>query len=93
MTHHHGHEHEKPLTSDDHDTLAGETHREVQYKKLTREELEQIAGEPLPDRAAMSLVNANLAAPVKAAVAANMVSDDSIEYANPEQDGDIDEST
>ena len=64
-----------------------------QYRKLTREELDELAGEPLPERAAMSLINANLAAPVNAAVAANVLSDDSIAYANAEQNVDIDQST
>lgn len=60
---------------------------EVQeYRKLTREDLDQLAGEPLPERAAMSLISANLAAPVNAAVAANVLSDNSIAYANAEQD-------
>ena len=64
-----------------------------QYKPLTREELDDLAGEPLPERVAMSLINANLAAPVNAAVAANILSDDSIAYANAEQDVTIDQST
>ena len=41
-----------------------------EYRKLTPEELSEIAGEELPERAAMSLINANLAIPVNAAVAA-----------------------
>ena len=53
---------------------------------LTEAELEAEAGEALPDREAMSLINANLAAPVNAAVAANVLSDSSIAYANAEQD-------
>ena len=59
---------------------------------LTSEELEAEAGEELPDREAMSLVNANLAAPINAAVALNVASDDSIAYANAEQTGDITQS-
>jgi hypothetical protein len=59
---------------------------------LTSEELEAQGGEELPDREAMSLINANVAAPVNAAVAANVLSDDSIAYANAEQDVDIDQS-
>ena len=62
------------------------------FRKLTREELDELAGEPLPERAAMSLINANLAAPVNAAVAANVLSDNSIAYANAEQTVDIDQS-
>jgi hypothetical protein len=64
-----------------------------QYKPLTREELEQLAGEPLPERAAMSLIDANVAAPINAAVALNVASDNSIAYANAEQNVDIDQST
>ena len=65
----------------------------TEYKSLTREELEAIAGEPLPERAAMSLINANLAVPVNAAVALNVLSDHSTAYANAEQTADIDQST
>ena len=66
----------------------------VEYRTLTREELEQLAGEPLPERAAMSLINANIAAPINAAVALNVLSDGSVAYANAEQNiGDISQST
>jgi hypothetical protein len=64
----------------------------VEYRPLTREELNEMAGEELPERAAMSLINANLAAPVNAAVAANILSDNSIAYANAQQDVTIDQS-
>jgi hypothetical protein len=60
---------------------------------LSEEELDAQGGEELPDREAMSLLNANLAAPVNAAVAANVLSDDSIAIANAEQNADIDQST
>lgn len=59
---------------------------------LTPEELEEQGGEQLPDREQMSLINANLAAPVNAAVAANVLSDNSIAYANAEQNVDITQS-
>lgn len=61
--------------------------------KVTNEELEAQGAEELPDREAMSLIDANIAAPVNAAVAANVLSDDSIAYANAEQDVDISQST
>ena len=64
-----------------------------EYRKISREELDALAGEPLPERAAMSLINANLAAPVNAAVAANVLSDNSIAYANAEQNVDITQTT
>ena len=60
-----------------------------EYRTLTREELDELAGEPLPERAAMSLINANLAAPINAAVAANVLSDGAIAYADAAQTGDI----
>jgi hypothetical protein len=59
------------------------------YKPLSREELNEIAGEQLPERAAMSLINANLAVPVNAAVAANVLSDGSIAAAEADQAGNI----
>jgi hypothetical protein len=61
--------------------------------ELTDEELDQQSGEELPDREAMSLINANLAAPVNAAVALNVLSDGSTAYANAEQTATITQST
>jgi hypothetical protein len=63
-----------------------------EYRKLNRDELEELAGEPLPERAAMSLINANIATPINAAVALNVASDNSVAYANATQDVDIDQS-
>ena len=68
------------------------TDQPQEYRKLSREELDELAGEALPERAAMSLINANLAAPVNAAVAANVLSDNSVAYANAQQTGDITQS-
>jgi hypothetical protein len=63
-----------------------------EYRKLSRDELDQIAGEALPERAAMSLINANVAAPINAAVALNALSDNSTAYANAVQNAPITES-
>jgi hypothetical protein len=41
----------------------------------------------------MSLINLNVAAPINAAVAANVLSDGSIAYANAQQTADISQST
>ncbi|HEX6348034.1 MAG TPA: hypothetical protein VF160_01435 [Candidatus Dormibacteraeota bacterium] len=61
-----------------------------QQPEMSQEELErESGGEELPDREAMSLINANLAAPINAAVAANVLSDNSIAYANAEQTNEI----
>ena len=65
---------------------------EQEYRKLTREDLDQITGGELPERAAMSLINANVAAPVNAAVALNALSDGSVAYANATQTADITQS-
>ena len=62
---------------------------QTKYEKLTREQLNQLAGEELPERAAMSLINANVAAPINAALALNVASDGSIAYANAEQTATI----
>jgi hypothetical protein len=59
------------------------------YRELTREELDQIVGEPLPERAAMSLINANVAVPVNAGVAANVLSNDSNATADADQQSHI----
>jgi hypothetical protein len=59
---------------------------------LTPEELDQQVAEELPDREAMSLVNANVAAPVNLAAALNVLSDNSTAVANAQQSGDITQS-
>ena len=56
---------------------------------LTQDELAAEGGEELPDREAMSLVNANVAAPVNAAVALNALSDHSVAAANATQTAPI----
>jgi len=63
----------------------------IQYKKLTRDELNALAGEELPERAAMSLVNANLAIPVNLALAANVLSDGAVAAAGATQNTPIDQ--
>jgi hypothetical protein len=59
---------------------------------LTDEELAAEAGEELPDREAMSLINTNIAAPVNVAAALNVASDNSIAYADATQTAPIDQS-
>jgi hypothetical protein len=68
--------------------MADEKNRE-----LTPEEVEQEAAAELPDREAMSLIDANVAAPINAAIAANILSDGSVAYANAEQNVTINQST
>jgi len=61
----------------------------VEYKHLSKEELEALAGEELPERAVMSLINANIAAPINAALALNVLSDNSTAIAQATQIGNI----
>ena len=66
--------------------------KQEEYRQLSREELNALAGEELPERAAMSLINANVAAPVNAAIALNALSDNSVAIANAEQTANITQS-
>jgi rubredoxin len=68
---------------------------EYDRKTFERRELEGVGAEraqALPDREAMSLVNANIAAPINAALALNVLSDGSIAIANATQYAPIDQS-
>ena len=66
-----------------------ETH--VARPGLGVEDLEaQQLGE-LPGRAALSLVNANIAAPINAALALNVLSDGSVAYAGAQQYAPVDQ--
>jgi len=60
---------------------------------LTAEEVQAEGASELPDREAMSLINANIAVPVNAAVAANVLSDNATAYADAAQDAVIDQGT
>jgi hypothetical protein len=59
------------------------------YRPVSRAELDELAGEALPERAAMSLINANVAIPVNAAVAANVLTDHSTANAHSAPNGPI----
>ena len=59
---------------------------------LSEAELEAASGEQLPDREQMSLVNANVAAPVNLAAALNVLSDGSVAVADATQSVEIDQS-
>jgi hypothetical protein len=64
----------------------------AEERELTAEELEAQGGEELPDREAMSLISGNVAAPVNAGAALNVLSDNSDATANASQTADIDQS-
>jgi len=61
--------------------------------QMSQEELQSESGTEVPDREAMSLVNANLALPINAAIAANVLSDGSIAYADAAQNAYIPQQT
>jgi hypothetical protein len=62
---------------------------EEKKRELTPAELDAQEGEELPDREEMSLINANVAAPINAAVALNALSDNSTATANATQTAPI----
>jgi len=62
----------------------------IESKEIPPEKLEQHIAQ-LPDREAMSLVNANLALPINLALAANILSDSSVAGANAQQFTPIDQ--
>jgi hypothetical protein len=68
------------------------TEQARQTKGLSQEELEEQDAEQLPEREEMSLVNANVAIPINAAIAANVLSDDATAYADATQDAALDQS-
>jgi len=67
--------------------------RQKPQDELSQEELQQQEGAELPDREAMSLINANIAVPINAAIAANVLSDGATAYADAVQDTPITQGT
>lgn len=67
--------------------------QELGHQVINRADVEQQQMTELPDREAMSLVNANIAAPINLALAANILSDGSIAYASATQVAEITQST
>jgi len=65
--------------------------QEFETRPVSRAEMEAKAIE-LPDREAMSLVNANIAAPINLALAANVLSDNSTATAIAQQYAPINQS-
>jgi len=76
-----GHEHNKiEVTS-----TCADCGEELGKKTFNRADLETQQASDLPDREAMSLVTANVAAPINAALALNVLSDGSIADATATQ--------
>jgi hypothetical protein len=70
-----------------------ETGEIFERRELQRQEIEARQVSELPDREAMSLVNANLAAPINLAAALNVLSDHSAALAGAQQVAPIQQST
>ena len=66
--------------------MSVRTHRGLDPSELSSQSIEA-----LPDRTAMSLVNANLALPINLGLAANVLSDGSIAAAGATQNAPIDQ--
>ena len=64
--------------------------KDIPLDKL-REQSQQVS--ELPNREAMSLINANIAAPINLAAALNVLSDSSVAVANAQQYAPITQST
>jgi hypothetical protein len=65
--------------------------KEVPLEKLREQSQGQVS--ELPNREAMSLINANIAAPINLAAALNVLSDSSVAVANAQQYAPIDQTT
>ncbi len=65
---------------------------EEKQQEVSQEEVDAQGGEELPDREAMSLVTANVAAPINAAAALNVLSDHSTATATATQTAPINQS-
>jgi hypothetical protein len=67
--------------------------REVPLDKIQGQQQQSEQVSELPDREAMSLVNANIAAPINLALALNALSDNSVAIAQATQYAPINQST
>jgi hypothetical protein len=65
--------------------------KEIPLEKLREQGQQQVS--ELPNREAMSLINANIAAPINLAAALNVLSDSSVAVANAQQVAPITQST
>ena len=70
-------------------TSCADCGQELASQTFNRADLEQQQMTELPNREAMSLVNANIAAPINAALALNVLSDGSIAAASATQNAPI----
>ena len=67
--------------------------RELQEREVRAEALAAEQVTELPDREALSLVNANAALPINAALSANVLSDGAVAYSNAQQTAPVSQGT
>jgi hypothetical protein len=73
--------------------MADQQRQMVQQDQgLSAQELDEQGASELPERDAMSLIDANIAVPVNAAVAANVLTENSTAWADATQETPIDQS-
>jgi hypothetical protein len=72
--------------------IEGDKDTLIEAREVPVDTLQEQQVSELPDREAMSLVNANVAAPINLALALNLLSDNSVAIANAEQYAPIDQS-
>jgi hypothetical protein len=73
--------------------IKGDDEFEIERREVPQDRLAEQQVAELPEREAMSLINANVAAPINLAIALNALSDNSVAIANAEQYAPIDQST
>jgi len=74
--------------------LQGDSESIVESQEIPLEKLQQQQqAAELPNREAMSLINANIAAPINLALALNALSDNSVAIANAQQFAPIQQAT
>jgi hypothetical protein len=73
--------------------MSDEVRNQDVERELSDDELADQDVAELPDREAMSLINANIAIPINAAIAANVLSDNANAVANAAQTGNIGQAT
>jgi hypothetical protein len=73
--------------------IDGDHEELIESREVPMEKIQAQQATELPDREAMSLINANIAAPINLALALNVLSDNSVAIANAQQWAPIDQST
>jgi len=73
--------------------IQSEGTAQIEQVQLSDKELQEQQAQELPDRENTSLINANIAIPVNAALAANVLSDGAVAYADATQTDAITQGT